>query len=103
MKEKAKKFQDLIVWQKSHKFVLEIYKLTQNFPKTELYGLTSQIRRAAISIPANIAEGFKRRGNKDKLRFFNISYVNTTELVKQIEEVSKILESYCGSILNTGS
>lgn len=71
--EKSKKFTDLIVWQKAHQFVLEVYKLTKNFPKEELFGLTSQFRRASISIPANIAEGFKRRGKNDKIRFLNIS------------------------------
>jgi four helix bundle protein len=56
--EPAKNFQDLIVWQKSHKFVLGVYKFTSKFPTSELYGLTSQFRRAAVSIAANIAEGF---------------------------------------------
>lgn len=56
----AKNFQDLIVWQKAHQFVLATYRFSERFPKTETYGLTSQFRRAAISIPANIAEGFKK-------------------------------------------
>jgi four helix bundle protein len=56
----AKCFQDLIVWQKSHQFVLSTYGFSSDFPKTEMYGLTSQLRRAAISIPTNIAEGFKK-------------------------------------------
>jgi len=60
-REPAKDFQDLIVWQKAHQFVLSMYRLSNNFPKTEMYGLTSQTRRAAISIPANIAEGFKKK------------------------------------------
>jgi len=67
---KAKKFEDLVVWQKSHSFVLKIYRLTQSFPRNELFGLVSQIRRAAVSVPANIAEGFRRKGKADKLRFF---------------------------------
>jgi four helix bundle protein len=67
---KAKTFEELVVWQKSHQFALEIYKLTQSFPQHELFGLVSQIRRSAVSIPANIAEGFKRRGKADKVRFF---------------------------------
>ncbi len=67
MKEKSKSYKDLIVWQKSHDLVLEIYQMTQNFPIEEMYGLTSQLRRAAVSIPANIAEGFARLGTKDKL------------------------------------
>lgn len=61
------------MWQKAHKFVLSVYKNTASFPKEELFGLTSQFRRAAVSIAANIAEGYKKKGTKDKLRFFNIS------------------------------
>ena len=60
----ARTFQDLLVWQKAHRFVLEVYRLTEDFPKREIYGLTSQLRRAAVSIPANIAEGFKKRGRR---------------------------------------
>lgn len=60
----ARSFEDLIVWQKAHKFVLSVYELSSNFPKSETYGLTSQLRRAAVSIPANIAEGFKKRTAK---------------------------------------
>ena len=56
----ARTFQDLLVWQKAHQFVLSVYRLTDGFPKNELFGLTSQFRRAAVSIPANIAEGFKK-------------------------------------------
>lgn len=59
----ARNFQDLIVWQKAHQFVLAAYRFSEDFPKTEVYGLTSQFRRSAISIPANIAEGFKKRTN----------------------------------------
>lgn len=62
----AKTFQDLVVWQKAHQFVLGGYKLSQSFPRDEIYGLTSQFRRAAVSIAANIAEGFKKRGQSDK-------------------------------------
>ena len=69
----AKNFEDLIVWQKAHKFVLMVYKYTSNFPNSEIYGLTSQFRRAAISIPANIAEGFKKKGKADKAHFLNIA------------------------------
>ncbi len=59
-RKSAKTFQDLVVWQKAHEFVLSVYRFSKEFPKSEIYGLTSQIRRAAISIPANIAEGFKK-------------------------------------------
>ena len=69
----SKSFKDLIVWQKAHQWVLEIYHFTNSFPSGEQFGLTSQLRRAAISIPANIAEGFKRKGNPDKARFYNIA------------------------------
>jgi four helix bundle protein len=93
--------------------------LTNIFPKEEMYSLTSQLRRAAISIPANIAEGFKKRGKADKGRFLNIAqgsleecryyliladdlgYGGTAELNRQLEEVSKLLEAYCSSILNS--
>jgi four helix bundle protein len=66
-------FRDLIVWQKAHEFVLVIYHLTKLFPDDEKFGLTSQIRRAAVSVAANIAEGFARFGKQDKLRFYNIA------------------------------
>ncbi len=69
----AKTFQDLIVWQKAHAFALAIYQFTREFPKEETYSLTTQMRRAAVSIPANIAEGFKKTGKADKCRFMNIS------------------------------
>jgi four helix bundle protein len=68
-REPAKSFHDLIVWQKAHNFVLSIYQYSEGFPKREIYGLASQLRRAAVSIPANIAEGFKKKGKADKCRF----------------------------------
>ncbi len=61
-REFAKSFQDLIVWQKAHQLVLEVYHFSSNFPKTEVYGVTSQLRRASVSVPANIAEGFRKKG-----------------------------------------
>jgi four helix bundle protein len=69
----ARSFRDLIVWQKSHQFVLSIYSLTARFPRQETYGLAVQMRRAAVSIPANIAEGFRKRTKADKVRFLNIA------------------------------
>ena len=90
-KEAAKRFADLIVWQKAHQFVLNIYRLSANFPKSEIYGLTSQLRRAAISIPSNISEGFKKRGKADKVRFLNIAQGSLEEcryylfLIKDLE------------------
>lgn len=76
----AKTFEDLIVWQKSHGFVLRIYQYTAKFPKHELFALVSQMRRAAMSIPANIAEGFRRRTRTDKARFLNIAQGSLEEV-----------------------
>jgi four helix bundle protein len=70
---RATSFEDLEVWKKSHQLVLNICKLTRDFPAEEKFGLVSQLRRAAISIPANIAEGFKKRSSKDKSNFYNIA------------------------------
>jgi four helix bundle protein len=70
MREPAKTFEDLLVWQKAHLFVLAVYRITWMFPKHEIYGLTSQLRRAAVSIAANIAEGFRKRSKADKLDFY---------------------------------
>ena len=69
----AKTFEDLLVWQKAHQFVLSGYRLSSAFPKHEVYGLASQFRRAAVSIAANIAEGFRKRSKADKVRFLNIA------------------------------
>jgi four helix bundle protein len=71
--EATKSFRGLMVWQEAHKFVLQVYVQTKQFPKEELFGLTSQFRRAAVSIAANVAEGYPKRGKSDKLRFLNIS------------------------------
>jgi four helix bundle protein len=113
---KARTFRDLLVWSKAHEFVLGIYKYTSVFPKSEIYGLVQQMRRAAVSIPANIAEGFVRRGKADKARFMNIAleecryylilaqdlgYGNTEDLVKRIEEVSRLLNAYTRAILES--
>jgi four helix bundle protein len=119
MKKSAKTFKDLIVWQKAHQFVLAVYKATLDFPKSEVYGLTSQFRRAAVSIPANIVEGFKRTHKADKARFMNIAqgsleecryyliltedigYCETSSLLSKLEEVSKLLEAYARSIIDS--
>lgn len=69
MEEKSKSFEDVLLWQKAHKFVLEVYKITKSFPKEELYGLTSQLKRSAVSIPANFVEGFKKISKADKFVF----------------------------------
>jgi four helix bundle protein len=73
MREPAKHFTELVVWQRAHAFVLGAYRLTAGFPAEERYGLTSQFRRAAVSIPANITEGFRKRSPADKARFLNIA------------------------------
>jgi four helix bundle protein len=114
----AKRFQDLNVWQKAHSLVLQIYKATRKFPSHEMYGLTSQIRRAAVSVPANIAEGFRRKGKPDKGRILNIAqasleetryylilaqdlqYSNTADMQDSAEEVSRMLDKYVATILS---
>ncbi|MEZ4527059.1 MAG: four helix bundle protein [Desulfobacterales bacterium] len=118
-RQPAKSFQDLIVWQKAHQFVLAVYAYTGNFPKSEMFGLTSQFRRAAVSVPANIAEGFKKTGKADKFRFLNISqgsleecryylilsndlgFGNPEELHRLLSETSKLLNAYAKSIKNS--
>lgn len=77
-------YKDLAVWQKSINFTVEIYKLTQTFPKEELYGLTSQIRRAAVSIPSNIAEGNERNSHKEFNQFLHIALGSAAELDTQL-------------------
>jgi four helix bundle protein len=69
----AKNFTDLIVWQKAHQFVFNTYTYTARFPREEVYALTSQFKRAAVSIAANVAEGFKKRSDKDKIKYYNTS------------------------------
>ena len=121
-REAAKRFQDLIVWQKAHGLVLSVYRHSERFPRREVYGLTSQLRRASVSIPANIAEGFKKKGRPDKARFMNIAQASLeecryylmlsedlgygatgAELLSQLEEVSKLLAAYERSILSPDS
>lgn len=84
MRGKIKKFTDLIAWQEGHKLVLMIYKSTNKFPKKEVYSLTNQMRRAAVSITSNIAEGFSRRGKKEKVRFYCLAKGSLTELQNQL-------------------
>lgn len=79
-----KSYKELIVWQKSIRLVKEVFILTDNFPKSELYGLTSQMRRAAISIPSNIAEGYGRKSPKEYAQFYSISYGSVLELETQL-------------------
>ena len=81
---KIKSFTDLIAWQEGHRLVLSIYKITRTFPKEEMFGLTNQMRRCVVSITSNIAEGFSRQSNKEKIQFFSISLGSTTELQNQL-------------------
>ncbi|MBN1634676.1 MAG: four helix bundle protein [Ignavibacteria bacterium] len=116
--EKSKTFKDLIVWQKAHKFVLDIYQLTKSFPKEELFCLTNQIRRSAISIAANIVEGYRKSSKAEKARYFNIAegsieetkyflilakdlgYAATDKLFEYLVEISKLLSSYKKAIIS---
>jgi four helix bundle protein len=82
--QKIRSFTDLTTWQEAHKLVLAIYTLTKAFPKEEMFGLTSQMRRAAISITSNIAEGFNRRSNKEKIHFYYMSLSSLTEIQNQL-------------------
>ena len=115
---KTQTFQDLIVWQKAHMLTLEIYKVTKRFPKEEVYGLISQMRRAAVSVSANVAEGYKKRGKLDKARFLNISEGSLNEIKYYlihskdlnylsseydklnllVDEISKLLSAYIRAI-----
>ena len=114
---KIQKFEDLVVWQKAHNLVLKIYKITKDFPSEEKFGLVSQMRRAAVSIAANIVEGFRKRSKKDKLNFYNIAqgssdelryyviltkdlgYLNDNpEINSQIDEIGKMLTGLIESI-----
>jgi len=105
-----------MVWRKAHEFVLATYGFTSAFPKSETYGLSAQLRRAAVSIAANIAEGFRRRGRADKARFLNIAegsleecryylilaadlgYGETDDLTAMLEQTSKLLHAYTTAI-----
>ena len=121
MRAPAKHFQELVVWQKAHVLVIAVYRLTKEFPKEETYGLTSQLRRSAVSVPANIAEGFKKRGKNDKARFLNIAqgsleetryylilakdlnYGTSETAQEMLVEVSKLLDAYMKKILTPDS
>ena len=114
----SKRFEDVRVWQKAHEFVIGAYQFSCGFPQSEMFGLTSQLRRAAVSVPANFAEGFKKRAPREKARLYNIAqasleecryylllseslgYGNTTKLKALLEEVSSLLESYRQAMLN---
>ncbi len=117
----AEKFQDLVVWQKAHALVLAVYRLTSTYPRAEMFGLTSQMRKAAVSVPANIAEGFKKRGRADKARILNIAEASLEELryyfilstdlgyapktpeSAKAEEVARMLGAYSRTLLSSPS
>ena len=80
---KTKSFKDLIVWQKAYRLVLEIYRITKDFPRPEIYGLAQQMRKAAISLPSNIAEGYGRRHKTEYKQFLSIAYGSLSELETQ--------------------
>jgi len=119
--ETAKTFEDLVVWQKAHALVLDVYRVTTQFPKEEIFGLTSQLRRAAVSVPSNIVEGFNRLGKADKLKFYNYSEASLEEtryqlmlaqdlkfadppsLQERCKEVMRILTAYVRKLKFPGS
>jgi len=114
----ARSFEDVEIWKKAHQFVLDVYKLTEKFPKHELFTLTSQLRRAAISSPENFAEGFRKPSKPDKLCFYaiaissleegrdylrlgkDLSYADTADLRSNLEEISRMLTNYMNKIRN---
>jgi len=117
-------FQNIQAWQMAHRFTLNVYQTTKTFPEEERFGLTSQFRRAAVSIGANIAEGYKKLSRADKLRFFNIAegsmaecmnyiilskdlgYIDEKQyesLHSTIESTGKLLTAYCNGVLNNNA
>ena len=108
----ARSFQDLLVWKRAHRVVLDVYRFSSEFPAPETYGLRSQLRRAAVSVPANIAEAFKKRSRADKARVMNIAessleetryylilardleYGASSALLEQVDEVGRLLSAY---------
>ncbi|MDD2763725.1 MAG: four helix bundle protein [Opitutaceae bacterium] len=121
MADKSQSFRDVLVWQKAHAFTLAIYRCTGSFPRHELFALTSQLRRAAASIPSNFVEGFRKRTRPDKLRFYNtaqgsadeclyqlilahdLGYSDTKSLQADLEEVSRLLQGYINGLERDGS
>lgn len=98
----SKNYRDLIVWQKSMELVVAVYDMTKKFPKEEMYGLTSQVRRAVVSIPSNIAEGQGREYKKEFYQFLSIAYGSLREVETQVlisEKLNYIDESVCIAII----
>lgn len=116
MTEKSQSFRDVVVWQKAHAFTLAVYRLSELFPKHEMFALTSQLRRAAASIPANFVEGFRKRTVPDKLKYYNVAqgsadeclyhlilandlnYAPTGELQADLDEVCRLLQGYINGL-----
>jgi four helix bundle protein len=113
----ARSYEDLEVWQKAHRVVLDVYQATRNFPRDELYALTSQLRRSISSVAANIVEGFRRPTKSDKVRFYQIAlasldeshyhlrlahdlkYIDTGQLRSRVDEVGRMLNAYARAIV----
>lgn len=113
----ARNFRDLVVWRRAHELVLDVYRATESFPRREIFGLTSQLRRATVSVAANIAEGFTRRGLADKARLLNIAqgsieearyylilagelrYADTARLQTSLEKVARLLGAYTSAVV----
>ena len=114
-------FENIIAWKKAHEFVVQVYRVTSSFPDFEKFGLCSQFQRAAVSVPANIAEGYKKISKADKLRFFNISqgsleecryycvlskdlgYIDDTKyqaLLQMLLDTSYMLNAYIKGVVN---
>jgi four helix bundle protein len=113
----TRSFTDVAVWRKAHAWVLAIYRFTEGFPRHELFGLTSQLRREAVSIPADFAEGYKKRTSAEKARFYNIAqgsleecryylilaqdleYGETASLMRDLDEVGRMLDAYARTMI----
>lgn len=113
--QKSRTFEDVELWKKAHAWVLDIYRFTDTFPKHEMFGLTSQLRRSAVSVPGNFAEGFNKTGRADKVRFYNIAqgsleesryylilardlkYGDPGRLIEAAAEIGRMLRSYARS------
>lgn len=113
----AKSYEELEVWQKAHALVLDVYRLSRGFPREETYGLTSQMRRSAASVPDNIVEGFRRPTESDKIRFYqtalasldeshyhlrlahDLGYADTAALRSRADEVGRMLNAYTQAII----
>jgi len=116
-RSRSKRFRDVDVWKKAHEWVLAVYRFTETWPRHERYGLTSQLRRAAASVPLNFTEGFRRRSRNDKAHYYNIAETSLDEaeyclmlgrdlhygdvdgLLERAEEIGRMLEGYIQSML----